>query len=169
MKKLFGGIATVLVLVALAAPASAQTFVGGGLIYAADLGDFDLGIQAGGYVGMDDLLPGLRLGGDVEFYLPQSESYAGQSVSWNFMAINANAHYMFLRGETFDAYALGGLSLGRSSVSGGGMSDSNTEIDINLGGGIEVPMNFGRVYGEIKIVAGDYDRIVFGAGVRIGL
>jgi hypothetical protein len=168
MKKLVGGL-TLTVVLALAAPASAQTFVGGGLIYGADIDPFGLGIQAGAYVGMDDLLPGLRLGGDIEFYLPQSETVFGQDVTWNLLAINGNAQYFFLMGETFDAYALAGLSLGRLSLSGGGASESNTELDINLGGGIEVPMDFGRVYAELKIVAGDYDRIVLGAGVRFGL
>jgi hypothetical protein len=164
MTKLVGGVSGLLLVLALALPASAQVAVGGGLIYATDFDPLDLGVQAGVYVGMDQFVPGLRLGADVEFYFPQSEG----DIDLNFFAINGNAQFFFLQGGPLEAYALGGVSFGRASISNGA-SESETELDFNLGGGIELPMTFGRIYVEGKAVVGDFDRAVFGAGVRFGI
>jgi hypothetical protein len=168
MTKLVGGVSGLLLVLALALPASAQVGFGGGLIYATDFDPLDLGVQAGVYVGMDQFVPGLRLGADVEFYFPQSETEDGTEVDVNFFAINGNAQFFFLQGGPLEAYALGGVSFGRASVSNGA-SESETELDFNLGGGIELPMTFGRIYVEGKAVVGEFDRAVFGVGVRFGI
>jgi len=163
MKKRTGAfIAALIVFFAISDRAAAQVHVGGGLIYASDMGNFDLGIQAGGYFGLE-AIPALRLGADLEFYLPQSQTFSGHTVTNSFVAFNANAHYFLITGETAEVYGLGGLTYGRLSTSG----NSLTEIDINLGAGAEFPMAFGRPYGELKVVTGDFDRLVLAAGIRI--
>lgn len=156
MKKLTGVIAGLFLVVAMAAPADAQTVAGGGLVYAADAPGLDLGIQGGVYVGMDQVASGLRIGGDLEYYFVDD---------LDFLAINANAHYMFVRGPVVDFYGLGGLGIGRASAGG----VSNTDVGLNIGIGLELPLTFARFYSEAKVVTGDYDRIALGAGLRVGL
>jgi opacity protein-like surface antigen len=153
-----------------------QTAVGVGIVYASDIGDFDLGFQVNGYVALEQV-PGLRIGGDFTYYLPQSESesWMGETVEWsmNLFAINVNAQYFFLNSEEFGLYGLGGLSFARLSASLSGLgesdSDSNTEMGVNLGGGGEFRTGFGSVFGELKFVTGDYDRTVLAVGVRFPL
>jgi opacity protein-like surface antigen len=55
-----------------------------------------------------------------------------------------------------------------SSFSG---SFSGSESGLNLGAGAEYKVNFGTIFGELKLagIAGDADQLVFGAGVRINL
>jgi opacity protein-like surface antigen len=149
-----------------------QAVVGGGLTFT-DIGDFDLGLQVNGYLPLE-AVPGLRLGGDFTYFLPQSESFMGASISANFFAINANAQYFFVTGDEFNLYGLGGLSIGRFSISGsepgyGRESVSNTEMGLNLGGGGEFATGFGAIFGELKLVTGDYDRFTIAAGVRVPL
>jgi hypothetical protein len=165
MTKLVGGVSGLVLVLALALPASAQVGFGGGLIYGTDMDPFDLGVQAGVVVGMDNVVPGFRIAADVEFYFPQSEG----DIDFNFFAINGNAQYLVVRGGPMDVYGLAGLSFGRFSVSNGDLDGSTTEMDINLGGGIELPMTFGRIYVEGKAVVGDFDRFVFGVGARFGI
>jgi opacity protein-like surface antigen len=175
MKKLAGGVAGLVLALALALPVDGQTVVvGGGLVHGADMEPFDLGVQAGLYVGLDRLLPGLRLGGDVEHYFRQSEEGVVHGdiiaiIESSFLAINLNAQYLFLRGAGVDLYGLAGLSMGRVTTEFLGTSQSDTRTDINLGGGLELPLAFLRIYGEAKLVVGDRDRLVAGAGLRLGL
>jgi hypothetical protein len=184
MRRLAGAVGGLVLVWALALPANAQTVVlGVGLVHGADMEPFDLGAQAGLYVGLDRLLPGLRLGGDVEYYFRKSEEVivvfpdqaAGSSdeitttLESGFVAINLNAQYLFLRGAGLDLYGLAGLSTGRASTELLGASQSETRTDLNLGGGLELPFGFLRLYAEAKLVVGEVDRLVAGAGLRLGL
>jgi hypothetical protein len=142
-----------------------QTAVGAGLAYT-DLDPFGLGIQVNGYVPIA-AIPGLRVGGDFTYYLPESESFNGQSLDMNLFAINGNAQYFLMAAPEFGLYGLAGLSLARVSVSFMGQSESETEMGLNLGIGGEFTVGFGAIFGEAKLVTGDADRIVIAAGVRI--
>lgn len=149
------------------AASAQQTVVGGGLAFT-DLGEFDLGFQVNAYVPIA-AVPGLRVGGDFTYYLPQSETFLGESIDANFFAINGNAQYYFMAAPELALYGLGGLSFGRASFSVAGESDSDTDIGINIGIGLEFMVGFGTLYGEAKVVTGDYDRIGIAGGVRIPL
>ncbi len=141
---------------AVAAPTAAQsTVVGGGAILT-DADWLDFGLQGGAYVGLGNVLPGLRIGGDVELYLGVDDG--------SFLAINGNAQYLFLMGPGLNAYALGGIGYGRLSNGG-----TWTDIGLNIGAGMELPLTFGELYGEVKAVTGDFDRLVLGVGVRVGM
>lgn len=153
----------------------AQVQAGGGLVYG-NMDSFDLGIQANAFFVLP-AAPQVRLGGDFTYYLPQSETeaFGGSRVSGtaNFFALNPVVHYTFVEADDFSAYGLGGLSLARASVSfsGGGqtVSDSNSDVGLNVGAGAGLSAGPGFVYGELKLVTGDFDRIVFGAGYRVPL
>jgi opacity protein-like surface antigen len=183
------GVAVLAAALALTAfPAQAQVVYGGGAIYAADPGPPDLGIQGGVYVGLASVLPGLRLGGDMELYLPHTRSDTGFGASFestlNIMGVNANAQYFFLRGGVH-AYGLVGMGYTRMSAqliqNGQTTNEAETNLGVNLGGGVELPVTFGRLYAEGKIVtehgtrtmaASPFPspgRAVFGAGIRFGV
>lgn len=161
-----------------AAPkADAQISVGGGLVFT-DLDPLGLGFQVNGYYGLPDVMPGLRVGGDLTYYLPetQRQTFLGESfeASLNLFELNSNAQLHFLTQEQFSVYGLGGLNFTRisSSVTVPGLgseSASDTKLGFNLGGGGEFNAGFGAVYGEVKyVIQGDnMERIVLGAGVRI--
>jgi hypothetical protein len=156
MQKFVVCLVAVIGITAFAAPAAGQsTVVGGGAIFT-DADWVDFGLQGGAYLGLGAVVPGLRVGGDLELYLGVDDG--------SFLALNGNAHYLFLMGPGLNAYALAGVGYGRLSN-----GTSVTDLGFNLGAGMELPLTFGELYGEVKAVTGDFDRLVLGVGLRIGL
>ncbi len=157
------------------AVAQQDLMAGGGLVLT-DMDPFGLGLQVNASAAIAEV-ENLRVAGDLTYYLPDSESetIGGETyeASFGMIALNANAHYFFFANETLSAYGLGGLNISRSSTSvdfaGATESDSNMEFGLNLGAGLHYPVTFGVVYGEVKLVTGDYDRMELGGGVRIPL
>lgn len=156
--------------------ASAQTTLGGGLVYT-DLDPLGLGFQVNAYFGVPTAAPGLRLGGDFTYYLPGSrrQSFLGEMIEsdLNVFELNGNAQYAYIEQEDLLVYGIGGLNLSRASttisITGlGSDSDTETKIGLNVGGGAEVGVGFGAFYGEAKyVIASDgWGRIVLGAGLR---
>jgi outer membrane immunogenic protein len=140
--------------------AEAQNVVGGGLKFSTE-DALELGIQAGAYVGMQGVLPGLRIGGDVSYYLPTD--------NFSLLAFNINGQLHFLVQEALSAYGLAGVSIGRWSFDVDDtipQETSGTETGLNLGGGVEFRMGFGLLYAEAKIVTGDLDRFAIAGGLR---
>lgn len=155
--------------------------IGAGLAYGSGVGfggdfDNDLGLRVDGYYG---LTPEVRIGGDFTFYLPKSDeqSFGGTTVEttatvWE---LNLNGNYIFYNEDEVLIYGLGGINITGVSTeqSGGGTSQSNSdsEVGLNLGGGVEYTMDFGALFGELKLgnLGGDADQFVLGAGVRFGI
>lgn len=158
----------------LPASASAQrSVIGGGVVYT-DLEPFDAGLQVNGYLA----LPAVRrlsVGGDATYYLPPSwsEQLGGTIMEsdGNLLAFNANVRYHLVAAAPLHIYALSGLNIARWNVSasaaGTGEAGSATELGLNLGGGIELGIGFGRLYGEAKLVTGELDRLVAAVGIRL--
>jgi len=179
MIKTLGAVAASAVLIGvLAAPAQSQV-VGGGLVYG-DLFDFNLGLSGGGWVDLA-AVPGLRVGGDVVWYLPQTESFSefGMNVESRatLFEVNPIAQYHFFGTDELSVYGVGGVNVSiisaRWSASGFGASESETEseteIGLNLGIGGEYAIGGGALFGELRLVTGDWDRTVLGAGFRFFL
>jgi len=145
------------------AASAQQTVVGAGVAFT-DAEWVDFGFQVNAYVPIG-AVPGLRVGGDFTYYLPQDDI--------NFFAINGNAQYYFMATPELALYGLAGISFSRISIDidlGDDFFDfsgSDTDIGINIGIGLEYPVGFGALYGEAKIVTGTYDRIGLAGGVRI--
>lgn len=160
--------------------ADAQIRVGGGVVYT-DIDPWNLGLQGNGYFALPNL-PQLRIGGDFTYYLPESEGInvpgvGNARVEQGLLALNGNAQFHFLTQEQFSLYALGGVNWTRVSISASSDlpeiptgEESEARVGANLGGGGELNLGFGVLYGEAKsILAGeDWSRIVLGAGIRIG-
>jgi len=113
--------------------------------------DADLGI--GATVGLE--LPALSQGvgflGDLLIFFPDGFDY------WE---LNGNLTYDFpLAESTVLPFALGGLNIGHSSGGGPG-SDGNTDVSLNLGGGIAFDAGRFRPKAGGRFVLGDGTSIV---------
>jgi hypothetical protein len=152
--------------------ASAQLWFGGGLVYGAEIEN--LGIQANGHLVVNEENK-LRIGADVTFFFPEKATAAGIEVKTNLFAINVNGHYMLVNAELLVLYAIGGLNLSFVTFDVDGPASelvflnngSETELGLNIGGGVEYEVPFGRIFGELKYVLGGFDQLEIAAGVRI--
>jgi len=149
--------------------------LGGGLVFGSGVGfgslDNDLGVRVDGYYAFT---PVIRAGGDFTFYFPKSEGGVDATV-WE---LNFNGHYVFLDDDGLVVYGLGGLnitgfSIDFGTVTTGGQtfdigSESDTEVGLNLGAGLEYALDFADLFAEIKLggLGGDADQFVLGAGLR---
>lgn len=133
--------------------------VGGGLAYGTEIEA--IGIQAGAVYGFNENLRGAA---DVVIFFPDDEN----NVDHSFWTINANIHYLLMAEDASVFYALGGLNYATQHLSNG-VSITDSEAGLNLGGGAEFGVNFGVIYLEAKYVISDFDQLVLGGGVRFSL
>lgn len=133
----------------LAVPAalSAQVNVGP---YLAFHDDADLGIGAFVGVPMASIHEDLSFVGDFGFFFPGGGSHGGVDVDVDYWELNANGLFKFpLEGQAFTPWALAGLNIANGSAGVdlgelGSASASDTEIGLNVGGGVtfgEGPMS----------------------------
>ncbi|MEX0929155.1 MAG: outer membrane beta-barrel protein [Balneolales bacterium] len=154
-------------------PASPYTLkAGGGLVYGTEIEN--AGLQLNGYY----RLPAneqIFVGGDLTYFFPDSESFPGGSSSQRLLAININGQYHFYQENEIGAYGMGGLNYAMLRFSSEfddigdefDVSETESEIGLNIGAGVEYELDFGLIYGEIKFVISDFDQLVIGAGVRL--
>lgn len=149
-------------------PVAYDIKAGGGLVYGTEIEN--LGLQLNGYY----RLPAndqIFVGGDFTYYFPDKSTFFGAEIRTTWIEFNINGQYHFFDDDQFGAYGLGGLNYTslRFSTEFNGFeeSDSESEIGLNIGGGVEYELDFGLIYGELKFVISDADQLVIGAGVRI--
>lgn len=138
----------------------AQTIsAGGGVGYGSKSENFNFQVNA--YYRLPNLP--LRIGGDVGYSKPED----------NLTNIdgNANVHLMLLDKELISIYGLTGLNVLHSRASVEGASASATDTGLNVGGGAELDLGFGRGFGEAKYILGSdrEEQLVLGVGVRVSL
>lgn len=140
-----------------------QIQIGPGLMYGSQIEN--LGIKVDGYYTIDDQF---RAGVDLAYYFPDNNTFGNTEITTNYFAVNLNGNYIFITEKEFMAYALAGINILSISSSGGGGSASTSETGLNLGAGIEYGLDFGNLFGELKLagLGGDADQLVLGAGVR---
>lgn len=135
--------------------AFSQTEIGGGLVFGSDIEE--LGITLDGNFYISD-----------QFSISPNLTFFFAEDPVNFFTINADGRYNFEVGSETIVYPLGGLNLAFTSIDTGGFGGdtSNTELGINLGGGINYFFsdNLG-ILGELKFVVGDADQIVLTGGI----
>lgn len=144
--------------------AQAQFVAGGGLAIGTEDVFGGIGIQANGYYSLPGEQP-IRVGGDVTIFFP------GDNV--DFFTVNLNGHYLFYDEDGLSAYGIAGLNIATLSVDLGigeffGVDDtvSDTEVGLNIGGGVEYDVEFGFLFGEIKFVVSNADQLVLTGGLR---
>ncbi|MDR0969367.1 MAG: porin family protein [Lentimicrobiaceae bacterium] len=110
----------------------------------------------------------IRLEGSFTFFMPK-EQVADVKVS--FWDLNVNAHYLFPIANQITVYPLAGLGIQgckvKTSYGGYSASASDSDIAINLGGGIDYALTDQLVLnGELKYkISGDWDRFIISVGV----
>lgn len=134
--------------------------VGPGLAYGGDVED--LGISVDGYYTINEEF---RAGAGFTYYFSESDI--------NQYAFDLNGNYIFHDEEELMAYAIAGLNIFAwdQETDVEGIDDSNSELGLNLGAGLEYAVDFGSLFGELKFagLGGDADQIVLGAGVRFDI
>ena len=93
--------------------------------------DFDLGLGGTLTVQMPAIGEGIGFMADFLMFFPSEDNV-------DYLEINGNVTYDFrLEGSAVQPFALLGLNVARASVDAGSLGDeSNTEIGLNVGGGI---------------------------------
>ncbi len=167
------------VLLGVAAPASAgELIVGTGVGFGSEI---EMpGLQIGAYYAFAGKLANLRVGGDLDGFIPNSDRGVGGEGKVTWFDLNANAQYVLpgLPEESpFSVYGLAGINL--AIVHGSFTYDegvnqrdvSNTELEpgLNLGAGAEYDIKFAAAYAEGKYVISQADQLVVFLGLRFAL
>src|SRR5690554_5654464 len=146
--------------------------VGVGLMYGTEIEKIGLRVD-----GVYQINEEFRATADLGLFLPEKESFGNAEVKSSMWELNANGNYIFFADadQGMLAYALAGLNFTtlKTSVDGFGPqidgSDSNTEVGLNIGAGMEYNLDFANLFGEIKYVLGDYDQLNIGVGLRFAI
>lgn len=131
-----------------------------GVFLAADFGDIDqIGI---GGVAEFKVATRFTLSPQLILYFPEDDFHA--------LEINFNGNYYFYNHDVFSFYGLGGLNFARVAYRGPGPDGHDSEVGLNLGGGInfEIGKTFAP-FSEIRLTIGDYDQLVLTAGLKFNL
>ena len=105
--------------------------------------DADIGVGATVGFDADNITEGFGFMGDLIFYFPDIG---------NFLEFNANATYDIpVEGSTVLPFVLGGLNFARGSFAG----ESDTDVNLNLGGGIAFDAGSLRPKAGLRLVVGD--------------
>lgn len=147
MRKLFTGLAAATFLAVGAPGADAQVQLGPTLALS---DEFDFGIGATLSAQAPQLGESIGFLGELLFYFPDNR---------DFFEINGNVTYAFpLAESTLLPFVLGGLNVGRASSDLGG---GNTEVGLNIGGGITFDLESFRPSVGGRFVLGGIDHFVF--------
>lgn len=112
-----------------AVPATAQAQVSFGATAAYHVDAEALGVGAGVYAPLATLHENVSIMGEFLWFFPDGFDY---------FEINGNLLYDFVTDASVTPFALGGLTIGRTSVDTGvsGFDASSTDVGLNLGGGV---------------------------------
>lgn len=139
---------------------SAQISAGGGLSFGSEIETVGLNLR-GGYVIENQF----NVGMDFNFFAPKKSGPA--KVGW--VGVNVNAAYWFQATDELTLYPLVGLNISsiRATANYLGATSSNrqTEIGLNLGGGVMYKIDNIAPFIEGKYVVSEFDQAVFSLGV----
>ncbi len=164
MRNLTLALASVTLLVVLPAQARSQFQIGPYLAYHDDA---DLGI--GGFVGipLPEVDENLSVVADFGFFFPDDNG--SDDVDVDYWELNGDALYLFpLENTSFTPWALAGINIAHGSVvrGGGGFGDrssDDTEIGLNLGGGITFGSGPMTPFAGVKFeLSGGEGAVIFG-------
>jgi hypothetical protein len=167
MRRTIFAFVAVAALVASPSDASSQLLVGP---YIAFHDDADLGIGAFVNVPVPSIHENIAFTGDFGFFFPDDGGYDGVDV--DYWELNANALYRFpMEDLSFTPWAMAGLNIANGSFGGfsnedillGRGSVNDTEIGVNLGGGVTFGTGAMRPFAGAKIeLGGGEGAVVFG-------
>lgn len=108
--------------------------------------------------------------GSFDVFFPDDEG----DVDLDYWEINLNAAYLFpIVTPTVTPYVGGGLNIAHASVSVpegfGGLDGDDTELGLNLLGGVKFPLRNVTPYGELRIELGGGEQFVLTGGVAFNI
>lgn len=161
MRKLTLALATA---AAVAVPTTAQAQLGFGVL-AAYHDDADFGVGAFVDAPMEGLHENVHLMADFTWFFPDAEGF-------DYFEINGNLLYDFpMPEQNFTPFALGGLNVARASVDidTPGVDDaSDTEIGVNLGGGLTFGSGAMRPSVGVRAELGGGEGVVLFGSLTLG-
>lgn len=138
--------------------------LGGGFAFGSEIENFGIRVD-----GTYDFTEQIRGAANITYYFPDDYVWGERKL----FTVNANVHYQFDVESDLNVYGIGGLNLSflswdyASGVQGvQGADDSDSSLGLNLGGGVQYPVDFGNLFGELNYTIGDFDQLVLAAGVR---
>jgi outer membrane protein X len=145
----------------------------------------DGAIRVGGHMGYGTSIEtfGIGLRGDYAvttsiLIAPDFMYFFGKNdfVDVNWFDINLNGHYLIeINNPDLVPYALGGLNIAITSLDCNNLpgsiceESSDTDIGLNIGGGMDYSVGRMTMFGELRLVVGQADQLVFIAGVKFPL
>ncbi len=143
-----------------------QLSLGGGLAYGTEVDQLGLFVR-GGF----NLTEKFRVNLTPIFYFSDNLDIAGIEIKSTGFSLAGEANYMIIDDTNLNVYALGGLSWDSVTVStdlAGVDDESDSELGINLGGGIEFGSEGGiSPFAEVKYTIGGFDQLVLQGGVFV--
>jgi opacity protein-like surface antigen len=158
MRKLVTALAVTGALVAGVEEASAQVQIGAQVNIATDT---DLGIGARVLFGLDQLVVGMEGIASFDYFFPDG---------FDFWELNGNVVVPVPITESFEPYLGGGLNLAfiSSELDVPGDDDSDTEIGLNLVGGMKFATTNFRPFVEVRGTIAGAEQLVFTGGILLG-
>lgn len=126
-----------------------------------------IGFQAGGLYTINSQF---RAATDLIYYLPGEDA---SGLEFNWLEINANAHYLIIRKENLNAYLLTGLNFSKLFSDDPNIKLPSVEstdqlyVGVNIGGGIEFPLGALDGYLMGKYALSSAHQLALTGGIRI--
>ena len=158
MRKLVTVLAVSAALLAGGEEASAQLQLGAQVNIATDT---DLGIGARLLFGLEQLVAGMQGAASFDYFFPDG---------YDFWELNGNVVVPLPIPGNFEPYVGGGLNLAfiSSEVDIPDVDDSDTEIGLNLVGGLRFATTNFRPFVEVRGVIAGAEQLVFTGGIMLG-
>lgn len=124
-----------------------------------------LGINAGVEYFATDVI---SVAPSFTYFFPSSVTFFGTEIETKPSSLNVDGRYYFGDGEA-QLYGLAGLSFAFAKTTVGGESQSDSEVGLNLGGGLQYPLSDGMfLNGQVKYNT-PYEQLVLNAGITFSL
>ncbi len=137
---------------------------GGGFAYGTGLSNF--GLELRGYYELDIKEALILIVPDLVYYFGEDTGFES-CVNW--LTFDVMGHWIFEQSEGWYLYALAGPGFTVVTTTVGDHSRGNTNINFNVGAGLEREMDFGGLFGEFRFVASSSNQLVFSVGGRFQL
>jgi outer membrane protein X len=141
--------------------------IGGHLGYGTDIESLGIGVR-GDYA----VTPSILIAPDFMYFFGDDDF--GIDIGW--WDINLNGNYLVqINNPDLMPYALAGLNVANTSIDCNGILGSicedsnNTELGFNLGGGVDYTVGMVVLFGELRVVLGKADQLVFMGGIKYPL
>ncbi len=170
MKRLFGSLLLAAAVTFGASTEAEAQFTFGPM--AAYHDDMDFGVGAGFTMPTTGIHEQVGLWGSFLYFFPDAGgNFGGVDVDVSYFEINGGLYYDFVTSGSITPYALAGLVIARFSADVAGFGNSDTDIGLNLGGGIKTMLGdsmTGLVGARLELQDGSGFVIEAGLGFPMG-